>query len=131
MNSYNGFTSEKRMEVHRWLRAEEAAGRLVWPTECEACGQTQGIFDCHHENYDEPLSYVGLCYLCHLMLHCRFSNAEAWRRYGEAIGRGVRYQPLFTRNFGIVRALLAGEAVAFTLYEPPLQDLFSRILWTK
>jgi len=112
MNSYNGFTGEKRMEVHKWLRAEERASRLVWPTTCVACGQTEGIFDCHHENYDVPLSYVGLCYTCHMMLHCRFKAPAAFAKYREAVAQGVRYPAQHTRNFDAVRAILSGASTA-------------------
>lgn len=128
MNSYNGFSSEKRMEVHRWLRAEEKAGRLVWPTVCVACGQTEGLFDCHHENYDVPLSYVGLCYTCHMMLHCRFRAPEAFTRYREAVARGARYPAQFTRNFDVIRAILGGTCAPTVQGAPRERDAFADIL---
>lgn len=127
MNSYNGFSGERRMEVHRWLRAEERAGRLTWPTRCEACGQTEGIMDCHHENYDEPLSFVGLCYRCHLMLHCRFRSPEAWKNYCDAIMSGVRYAALYTRDFGVIIEMLKGESAEFTQHAVPSRDVFKEI----
>ncbi len=128
MNSYNGFTGEKRMEVHRFLRAEESAGRLTWPTCCAACGQTEGVFDCHHENYDDPYSFVGLCYVCHMMLHCRFRAPAAFARYREFVIGGGRVQGQRTRRFNVIRALLDGKDVATEQHSARERDEFTLIL---
>jgi len=109
VKDYNGFSAKKRMEVHNWLKAEVEARRVEWPKKCEACGQTEGIIDAHHENYDKPLEFIGLCCTCHRMLHYRFKNQEAWERYKEAIRRGVRYRPVYRRDFGAIVPLLNGQ----------------------
>ncbi len=127
MNSYNGFSGEQRTQVQRFLREEERAGRLLWPTRCEACGQKEGVFDCHNEDYDKPLEYVGLCYVCHMMLHCRFRAPESWRRYCEAIMMGVRFGPVHTRDFAFIKLLLAGKDVHRVLGELPARDVFKEI----
>ena len=128
MKDYNGFSAKKRQEVHNWLKAEVEAGRVEWPKQCEACGQDQGIIDAHHEDYDKPLEFIGLCYTCHMMLHCRFRNPKAWERYKEAIRRGVRYRPVFRRDFNAVLPLLNGQEVEYSCRQPSILSVLDNIL---
>lgn len=104
MKSYNGFSPELRNKSQRWINAEYAAGRRQRPTKCVACGQTKGIFDAHSEDYSEPfgdhIGEFGICFVCHMMLHCRYRNKEAWEEYKACVRLGYMFKPFHTRNFG-------------------------------
>jgi hypothetical protein len=55
------------------------------PIRCDACGQTEGPIDAHSEDYSEPFGdHIGehaLCYRCHMAIHTREKNPEAWAIY--------------------------------------------------
>lgn len=113
MNSYNGFTHTQRMKAFNWLKIEYASGRRKKPTQCDACGQTKGILEHHSEDYSAPYgNHIGawsLCYRCHMMIHCRFRNKTAWRRYRERLATGIIFAPFYTRNFKLFAQQLHGE----------------------
>ena len=44
-------------------------GRLLRPTCCSECGNTEGKVDGHHEDYSKPLDVVWLCRGCHIQRH--------------------------------------------------------------
>lgn len=118
MKGYNGFSPEQRDKAQAWLRRQWDAGALERPTVCVACGQTQGIFDGHAEDYTEPfgphLQAWPLCYLCHMMLHCRFGGgAEAFERYVRILEAGYRFPAFQKRNFDTVRRLLNSDEKAW------------------
>jgi hypothetical protein len=102
LKTYNGFGHDQRMRALYWLRAEYAAGRRKPPLFCDACGQTEGSIDAHSEDYSEPfgdhIGRHGLCYRCHMMIHCRFNNPEAWQAYTDAVRAGRIFEPI-GRNF--------------------------------
>ncbi|MDC7784790.1 hypothetical protein PQJ75_00795 [Rhodoplanes sp. TEM] len=63
------------------------------------------MIDAHAEDYSEPFAAgktdeFHLCFVCHMMVHCRFKNRDAWDRYRTAIREGKRSRPFHTRNFG-------------------------------
>ncbi|MGH9605552.1 MAG: hypothetical protein ACRD3N_07615 [Terracidiphilus sp.] len=105
MKPYNGFPPEQRERAQRWLRAEWASGRLVRPSKCCACGQDRGVIDAHAEDYSEPFAggktdKFHLCFICHMMVHCRFRNRAAWDRYRKQIAQGGHFAAAFVREFG-------------------------------
>jgi hypothetical protein len=53
------------------------------------------------------------------MLHCRFRAPAAWDAYRAGIRRGIRYAPIYTRNFALITAQLDGEPVPFAQHAPP------------
>jgi hypothetical protein len=123
MNSYNGFSPAQRNRAQAWLRDQWARGLRPRPSVCCACGQDQGVIDAHAEDYSEPFgdhtdSYP-LCYRCHMMVHCRFRNRRAWDRYRGHIRAGLRFAPLYHRNFGQISAQLAGAIAQFSRHPPP------------
>ncbi len=122
MNGYNGFSPEQRNRAQAWLREQWDAG-LARPSVCCACGQDQGVIDAHAEDYSEPfgphLHQFPMCYRCHMMIHCRFRNPEAWDKYRAAIRSGIRYAPVFYRAFGVIAAQLNGREVPFTQHAAP------------
>lgn len=103
MKSYNGFSAQRRNEAQAWLNRQWAAGVLHRPVRCDACGQDHGVIDAHAEDYSKPFGpqtqQFGLCFICHMMVHCRFGNPQAWRRYRDAVDGGARFAPLVGRNF--------------------------------
>lgn len=100
---YNGFSADERSRGGRWYRTELAAGRRSRPTKCDACGQTAGIIDAHSEDYSAPygehIGAFGLCYRCHMMIHCRFRNPEIWKHYVREVSQGYVFQAFHTRDF--------------------------------
>lgn len=127
MKSYNGFSPEHRNRAGAWLRQQWAAG-LPRPSKCCACGQTEGIFDAHAEDYSEPFmagktDQYPLCFTCHMMVHCRFRNRAEWNHYREMIADGFRGAPSFKRDFQtFAKNYLNGPRFLeslFTAGEPP------------
>ena len=109
MKDYNGFTGAQRAKAQAWLNAQwrkgPTGGGFARPSECCACGQTGGVIDAHAEDYSEPftrakLMRYPLCFICHMMVHCRFRAPAAWAWYREMIGDGLQFKPYAGRNFG-------------------------------
>jgi hypothetical protein len=102
MKTYNGFNHDQRMKGFRWLQGEYAAGRRARPTVCDACGQDEGPIEAHSENYSAPfgdhIGKHGLCYRCHMAIHTRFNNPEAWEAYKLLISIGRIFHPI-GKNF--------------------------------
>jgi hypothetical protein len=98
LKTYNGFDHYQRMKGYRWLQGEYVAGRRARPTVCDACGQTEGEISAHSENYGEPfgdhIGRYGLCYRCHMAIHTRFNNPEAWEAYRHHVALGRIFYPI-------------------------------------
>lgn len=91
------------MRALKWLKGEYAAGRRTPPVKCDVCGQTEGIIEPHSEDYSDPfgdnIGQFGLCYRCHMIVHCRFRGDTAFREYARVLASGQRFQGMVTRNF--------------------------------
>lgn len=103
MKAYNGFSPEQRNKAQAWLNKQWKAGLLARPCQCQACGQTEGRIDAHAEDYSEPFEagktdQYHLCYRCHMAVHCRFRNSEAWRIYKQHVREGRIFPPI-SNNF--------------------------------
>jgi hypothetical protein len=98
LKTYNGFDHDQRMRGYRWLQREYAAGRRARPTVCDACGQTEGPIEAHSESYAEPfgahIGRYGLCYRCHMAIHTRFNNRDAWEAYKHHVALGRIFHPI-------------------------------------
>lgn len=108
MNSYNGFTARQRYAALYWLKDMQKKGlRDTTPTECEVCGQTEGQLMYHSEDYSSPFGdHIGaysLCYICHMMIHCRFKGRDAWDMYIEALKNKVQFEPFYFNDWNTFR----------------------------
>lgn len=103
---YNGFTGSQRMKAYRWLMAEYEAGRRVKPVRCDVCLHTAGVIEPHSEDYSPPygdnIGRYGLCYRCHMMLHCRFRQPDAFAFYCRTLAEGDRFPAMKSRHFPTV-----------------------------
>lgn len=106
MKSYNGFTPQQRMEGDRIIKQAIAEGKLKPPTKCRVCGQDKGILHVHAEDYrpDKILANCRcLCWRCHMILHSRYRNREAFNRYFKEVREGKKYPPVYTHDFSILK----------------------------
>lgn len=103
---YNGFTPNERGKVGRWQNKQYAAG-FPRPTECDSCGQTQGLIIHHCEDYGEPFGdhiwQFPLCYRCHIMLHCRFFAGDAFEEYVKLVESGYQFAAMYKMDFGALK----------------------------
>lgn len=131
-NPYNGFSWEERQAAYNWWKAEVAAGRREKPTACDACGQTEGRIEPHDEDYSLPygphICEFGLCYRCHMMIHCRFKATRAWDAYRLAVRSGKCATPIRSNDFGVIRGQCwGGREPKYTQHEPPARLLLDEI----
>lgn len=108
MNTYNGFTHAQRMRAYRWAQREYKAGRKARHAACQACGQDQGLIMGHSEDYSEPygphIGRWGLCYRCHMMIHCREKSPEVFDRYRREVAAGFVFAAFPHMNWPGFRA---------------------------
>lgn len=122
MNDYNGFTPAERNRAQRWINKHLEAHLIQRPVACCACGAKDCIIDFHCEDYNEPygpqtIKYP-LCYVCHLMVHCRFKSPKQWKRYLEDLRVGKIF-PLFkTRSWERFKELFLVGTSPFTMGPP-------------
>lgn len=86
MKSYNGFTPAQRIQGDAIVKEAIARGELPPLSEqkCCLCGQTKGILHYHQEDYSPDkvvASSRPLCWVCHMMLHSRFSHPLSFGKY--------------------------------------------------
>jgi hypothetical protein len=108
VKAYNGFPGKQRARAQSWLNAQWRSGALRRPFACVACGQTAEPIDAHAEDYREPFQAgitdaFHLCYVCHMMVHCRHLSQEAWSIYRSMVENGGRAIPVRGRNFPVFR----------------------------
>ena len=104
MKSYNGFDAKQRYRALAYHKEQISLGnKPPKPECCHACGQTEGVLVWHSENYSEPfgdhIGEHGLCYVCHMMIHCRFRNPRAWRYHIGQVSRGMMPEPMYSQNW--------------------------------
>jgi len=101
---YNGFSGTERMKAYRFLMAEVSEGRRSLPTRCDSCLAENCLIQPHSEDYSIPyganVGRWGLCYRCHMILHCRFSNPHAWVNYCSVLKSGRRFDPFQKQSWG-------------------------------
>jgi len=99
MNSYNGYEPKQRYAALAWLKKEWAKGtRQKTPTACDICTQTDGYLAYHSEDYSFPfgdhIGRFGLCYICHMMLHCRYKSVDVMAIYIKALEQNICFEPI-------------------------------------
>ncbi len=102
MNSYNGFSAGQRMKAFKWLMEKITRKEIPpKPAKCDVCGQDKGHLEYHSEDYSAPfgkhIGQFGLCYTCHLMIHCRHNSGDTWKKYIKYISEGRRYEPFYAK----------------------------------
>lgn len=123
---YNGWSVQERNRSARLHAEAYGGGREPRPTICIACGQTQGRIDSHMEDYDDPWDGImPLCYLCHLMVHCRQTNPYAFERYRRLILDGWRFRAV--GGFGSVLRFLRGGDLPRDRVTVPKRDWLGEI----
>ena len=100
MNSYNGYEPKERYAALAWLKKEWAKGtRKKTPDCCDICGQTEGNLAYHSEDYSYPygdhIGQFGLCYICHMMLHCRYKSPDVMATYVKALELKLQFDPIY------------------------------------
>lgn len=82
---------------------------------CDACGQDAGVIQPHSENYSAPygdhIGEHGLCFTCHMMIHCRFRSPAAWQAYRAAIREGWIFKPFHCKAFHAFAGAFLGPAL--------------------
>lgn len=122
MNSYNGFEPKQRYKALKWFREQQRLGfRPIKPTKCDVCTQTKGALEYHSEDYSDPfganIGQFGLCYTCHMMIHCRYKSINSWNVYKKALEEKKVFQPFYSRNWIWFKKQCLTEKFAFMDYE--------------
>ena len=88
---YNGFTPRQRAVGGNEVNRAFLMGEVDRPTICEACAASVpgAKVMAHNENYDTPLDFFSVCYVCHMMIHCRFRAKDRWQEYLDALRGGA------------------------------------------
>lgn len=105
MKSYNGFTPAQRMAGDKLIKQAIADGIKPPATVCVECGQKHGIIHYHCEDYSPDNvvdDAVAMCWLCHMMLHCRHRNPTAYAVYVDQVKKGKKFPATFYHNFKIL-----------------------------
>ena len=104
LKGYNGFSGEQRGRAQSWLNAQWRSGAITAPLTAIACGQAAQPIDAHAEDYSEPFRKdvtdgFHLCFICHMMVHCRHRSQEAPRLYRHMVESGGRAIPVGGATF--------------------------------
>jgi hypothetical protein len=84
---YNGFTPDERIRGWQLNRWAETSGLMAGSDKaCSVCRSIQKV-GWHAENYYDLFTQIPLCQACHFMVHARFRQPLAWRRFNERYGR--------------------------------------------
>jgi hypothetical protein len=104
MVTWNGWTDKERNTSARKTNRAIKDGIIpAKPSKCNRCGQTEGVLEWHNDDYSDPIKYLeGLCYRCHMVLHCEHLNPQSAKEYWDEVGKGKRYPPSVTKNIGAV-----------------------------
>jgi hypothetical protein len=85
------------MDAFNWLKAMIASGRRARPSRCDVCTSIECVQH-HSENYGAPYGdHIGqfqVCYVCHMIIHCRYSNPSAFVRHRQAVADGWKPKSL-------------------------------------
>jgi len=125
MNSYKKWSGEERTRSLRLTNKAKKMGLLDEPKMCRVCGQTEGILHTHNKDYDVTLALVPkmidgtatkeevemvkevlvpLCWRCHMILHSKYRNSEAYKKYFEEVKDGKKcYPPVYKHDYELLK----------------------------
>lgn len=119
MAEYNGFSESQRQKAQRWLRREIELRHIPKPTRCQNCGQAEGVIQYHAEDFNEPfgahLYQYQLCYVCKMMLFCRFRCRKAFNRYCDDLRKGKNFIPFVVPSWDRFKNLFLDNTCVFTM----------------
>jgi hypothetical protein len=122
LNAYNGYDHNQRMAAYRWLMKAYEAGTRTKPIHCDACLQSNGVVEPHSEDYSAPygdnIGEYGLCYRCHMMVHCRYKNNEVWNKYLKLLREGYNFEGMSKNYHGFIAWLKSPQ-----LWKPKLVNI--------
>jgi hypothetical protein len=135
LKTYNGFNGKQRARAQSWLNSQWRSGAFTRRVVCIACGQTAQPIDVHAEDYSEPFregvtDAFHLCFICHMMVHCRHRSPEAWCLYRQMVESGGRAIPVGGRNFpAFKQKFLTGKILPglFEWFDPPQRQALREI----
>lgn len=127
MKDYNGFSATQRTRAGNFKRAAQKSGDYPTPSVCESCGQTSGVLHSHNEDYTNPLDAYDTCYICHMMIHCRFNSIFHWREYVKLLHDGAIFHPISGWD-GFKARFLSTVALEPDAYGPPRMHVWLRVL---
>ena len=104
MNFYNGFSPAQRYKALAYHKSQIKLGiKPKSPQKCDGCGTEQGFLAWHSEDYSEPfgkhIGQYGVCYRCHMHIHCRFKNPKSFMEYAFTLKKNKRYKPYYSSNW--------------------------------
>lgn len=119
-SSYNGFSGGTRDQVQKVLNTNWATGEWKRPERCEVCGQTEGTIQGHLEDYGRPETYIPLCGVCHMVLHCRFRAPLMFVAYVTRVSRFGQRHVGTDAAYNAVQRLMADDwsAMEFNPTDP-------------
>jgi hypothetical protein len=102
-------------------------GRLPAPLPALPAARRLSPLMQHAEDYSEPFRKgvtdgFHLCFICHMMVHCRHRNQDAWRLYRHRVESGGRAFPVGGRHFpAFQQKFLTGKILPglFEWFDPP------------
>ncbi len=104
---YNGFSATQRTRGGKWYRQRKMFGVIVVADTCCCCSSPIKVAG-HSEDYSEPFgAHIGafdLCWICHMMIHCRARNPKRWAQYIDELESGLyfAYRELSWQRFTVL-----------------------------
>jgi hypothetical protein len=100
MNYYKGWSPQQRLASLEKTKKAIRDGIIPNPTQCNRCGQTEGIIQYHNNDYSHHIDYLEqLCWTCHMMLHNEKRNPISHRIYFEFVELGYQGEPVYKHNW--------------------------------
>lgn len=116
LDSYNGFSPEKREESKEIIKKAIDDGKLkpLKECECEICGQNKGLREYHIEDYSTPESITEsahpVCWTCHQYIHRhKNQNPEVYENYVNEVNDNPR-SPVYITNLWVAEDDLKGSS---------------------
>lgn len=128
MKNYKKWTPEERYENLKLFKTAEKLGLVQIEKKCSFCGQTRGIIQTHCTDYDVSRNIlqkiitdgecndeenrllhkvlIGVCGLCHQMLHIKERGDERAEVYFADIKNGWKPSPTYKIDFNLINKML-------------------------